>query len=127
MKALAITLSVVALLVLAAHFLRADNRFFMLLSLALIATLALRRPWVRRVLQVALAFGAVEWLRVAYDRCEMRQLHGEPWVRMAVILGSVAVVTALAALSLESRAMRAHFGEPRTQEPAGEADPAPGG
>ena len=109
MKALAISLSVLSLLVLAAHFLRANVPFLVLVCLALIGLFTVRRPWARRTLQIALAFGALEWLRVMLNLAEMRQLKGEPWERMAIILGSVAVVAALAALALEARAMKAYF------------------
>lgn len=110
MRPLAITLAVLSLLTLAAHFLRSSNLFFVIVCVVLIGFFWVRAGWARRTLQIALAFGALEWLRVAMDIGEMRQLHGEPWVRMAVILGSVALVAGLAALALESRQMKVHFG-----------------
>jgi hypothetical protein len=121
MKALTITLSVVALLVLAAHFMRASNPILMLLSLGFIGGFSVRRPGVRRALQVALALGAVQWVWIAMNLAEVRLRRGEPWERMAIILSCVAVLTGVAALLLESKAMKAHF-DGRSRAPARDAE-----
>ena len=44
-----------------------------------------------------LLLGAFEWLRTLAGILEMRRVLGQPWQRMAVILGAVALVTALSA------------------------------
>jgi hypothetical protein len=43
----------------------------------------------------------------------MRAAMGQPYTRLLVILGGVALVTALAALALRTRTARDHFGSPR--------------
>lgn len=52
-----------SLLVLAAHFYRAQMLALSVLSMVLMALLWLRRGWVPVLLQLALALGALEWLR----------------------------------------------------------------
>lgn len=109
---------VLSLVVLAAHFLRWGQTPLMIVSLALIALLAVPRRWAARTVQAALLLGAVFWVRTLVLMTRMRTEHGGPVVRMAVILGSVAAFTAASALVFRSRRARGRFrlngaGEPR--------------
>lgn len=104
-------LAVLASLVLAAHFLRraagaGDPILYLpvLVALALPLLLVAKRAWATTVLRVALLLGAVEWVRVALVLYQSRRAMGAPAGRMLVILGSVALVTALAALLVRGRA-----------------------
>jgi hypothetical protein len=97
-------------LVLAAHFLRAGNSTLLLASLSLIALIFLRRAWAARAFQVGLLLGTLEWLRTLLLLVAMRRQAGEPFVRLAIILGAVAVVTGASAVVLQTRALRQHFG-----------------
>ncbi len=63
MTGLGLTLTLLSLLVLGAHFLRAGQTGLVAAALALAALAFLRRPWVRRGLQVALLAAAVIWAR----------------------------------------------------------------
>jgi hypothetical protein len=101
---------VLSILVLGAHFLRYGNSIGVLVALLLIALLFLRRPWVARLMQVVLVLGTLEWLRTMYELGHIRALHGQPYGRMLVILGVVAVVTLLAALLFESKTLRQVYG-----------------
>ena len=86
-------------LLLAAHFLRAGDLPLVLLALLVPALLWVRRPWAPRVVQAALGLGALEWVRTLWAALAQRQAAGEPWLRMALILGGVALFTALSALA----------------------------
>ena len=101
---------VLSILVLGAHFLRYGNSIGVLVALLLIALLFLHRPWVARMMQVVLVLGTIEWLRTMYELGHIRALHGQPYGRMLVILGVVAVVTLLAALLFESKTLRQVYG-----------------
>ena len=81
--------------------------------LRLLALLFVRARWAWVSLQVALAIGALEWLRTAWEFASMRAAMGQPYTRLLVILGGVALVTALAALVLRTRTAREHFRSPR--------------
>jgi hypothetical protein len=87
-----------ALLLLSAHFYRGGTYVLAAASFALIAFVFVSRPWAARVLQVLLFAGALEWLRTAWVLAEHRAAMGQPYLRMVVILGAVAAVTAIAAL-----------------------------
>ena len=96
-------------LLLAAHFSRADNFPLVLISLLAPLLLLLKRPWVARAFQVALVVGALEWVRSLLAIAHTRQALGEPWLRMAVILGVVALVTASSALVFQTKALKTRY------------------
>jgi len=96
-------------LLLAAHFSRHGLTLLMPVALAVPAVLLVRRPWVPRVMRAVLLVAALEWVRTGIVLGQARVAAGEPWVRMAVILGAVAGVTAASALVFRNRAVRAHY------------------
>jgi hypothetical protein len=98
-----------ALLLLAAHFYRADWMWLAALCGALTLLLAVPRPWAARTLQVALVLGAFEWLRTLAAFASTRMALGQPYLRLALILGAVAAFTLLAAWVFQHRALRARF------------------
>lgn len=104
-----------ALVLLAAHFYRAAAWPWLLATLALLPLLALRRAWVPRVLQGALLAGAAEWLWTAALLAQQRLALGQPWLRMALILGAVALLTLGAALVFRSAGLKARFGSAQAQ------------
>jgi len=102
-------LPLLALLLLAAHFYRADWLAPAAVSIALIPLLAVPRWWAARTLQLALVLGALEWLRTLAVFAAMRVAVGQPVLRLAVILGAVAAITLLAAWTFQHRTLRARF------------------
>ena len=82
---------ILSILLLAAHFFRAGDNFYMLTLLILLPLLLIKKSWVPWLLQVALVLGAVEWLRTLMFVAQMRIEFGMPWARMAIILGAVDV------------------------------------
>lgn len=101
---------VLAGVVLAAHFYRADHLVGVAASVALVGLAFVRRPWAARLVQVALVLGALEWLRAMATFAAVRITLGQPYVRMVLILAAVSLLTALAALVFERRAMRERYG-----------------
>ena len=91
---------VLSALVLAAHFYRSGN---LVLAGAVAASpllLLVRKNWVVAAIQVALFVAAAEWVRTALAIASERAVLGQPSTRMFLILGSVAVLTALSAIPL---------------------------
>ncbi|MCU0764817.1 MAG: hypothetical protein MUF32_02035 [Burkholderiaceae bacterium] len=99
-----------ALLLLAAHFYRADWLAPALLSAALTLLLAVPRAWAARAVQLALVAGAIEWLRTLAAIVALRMATGQPYLRLVLILGGVAAFTLLAAWVFQHRTLRARFG-----------------
>jgi hypothetical protein len=105
-----LVLPALALLLLAAHFFHARAGFVAALCILLVALLFVPRAWAARIVQVVLAAGAVEWVLTAYTLAHSRMQHGEPYLRLLVILGAVAVFTAVAAALFQHPTLRARFG-----------------
>lgn len=113
MVALYLVPVILSLLILGAHFLRARNPVLLLAVLAMLALLGWRRRWVALSAQVVLVLGAIVWIFTLAALVERRIAAGEPAGRMAIILGSVALVTALSALVFRTRRLRRWYtGEP---------------
>ena len=102
--------TILSLLVLGAHYLRSGPYLFVLILLGLPFLLFIKKAWVARLMQVVLILGALEWIRTTYNLIVERQLFGEPWTRMAIILGTVAAVAAASAFSFQSKALKERYG-----------------
>ena len=89
--------ALLALLLLGAHFLRFGQLALVLLYLILLAPLFVPRPWPQALVRWALALGALVWLWTLAGGVRTRLAFGEPWLRLAFILGAVAAFTAWAA------------------------------
>jgi hypothetical protein len=108
LRLLAVILSALAL---GAHFYRANSLFFAVISVLILPLLFYRRPWVARLTQVFLVFGALEWVRTVFSLIAQRNALGIAWLRMAVILGGIALFTGVSALIFNfSRAIKERYG-----------------
>jgi len=108
---------VLAFGVLAAHFYRAYAWVPFGITIGLLPLLLVRAPWAARVLQGALVLGALEWLRTAAVLIAMRQSMGQPWTRLAIILGVVALATGACALLFQWRPVRERFAMVKADQP----------
>ena len=99
----------ISFLLLAAHFLRAGQTIVVVILLAMLFLLFLKKYWVPWVIQVVLLLGAVEWLRTLMSVAQVRIGMDMPWMRMAVILGVVALFTVLSCLVFRSQALRDRY------------------
>lgn len=99
----------IALLVLAAHFVRAQLMLPAIACVALVAMLAVPRAWAARAVQIALVAGAIEWVRTLAMLLAARMAMGQPHLRMTLILGVVALLTLASALVFRSRALRSRY------------------
>ncbi|MEG1834041.1 MAG: hypothetical protein RR240_11955 [Burkholderiaceae bacterium] len=100
---------VLSLLVLAAHFYRASVMPLAALSIAVAFLLLVPRAWAARAVQIALLLGALEWLRTLASLAAERMSWDQPWLRMAAILGVVALLTAASALVFRARRLREQY------------------
>ena len=100
---------IVSLLLLGAHFYRAGHTVLTVSCIAMPLLLFLRQPWIPRLFQAILVLGALEWLRTLYVFASMRIAFEHPWTRLAVILGAVAVFTALSGWVFRSAGLRSRY------------------
>ncbi len=93
----------------AAHFSRANQNGLAIVCLLLPLLLLIKRRWVAKIFQVLLFIGAIEWIQTTLRIVHIRQMQGDAWTRLVIILGSVALFTALSALVFESQKMKQRF------------------
>jgi hypothetical protein len=109
-----------SLLLLAAHLLRWCGPVGAIIALAAAVLLAIPQRWAARIVQILLVLAALEWVRTGLAALSYRQATGEPWLRMVIIIGAVAVFTAASALVFQSRTLRDRYGlSGRESEPPG--------
>lgn len=118
MIALLLLPAALSLIVLGAHFLRAGNLVMVVLVLVLLGLLGARRSWAARTVQIALLLGAVEWARTLVALAAWRSQAGEPMLRLVLILGGVALWTALSALLFQAPRLRTRYGLARAGDSA---------
>lgn len=98
--ALRVTPLVLSAAVMAAHFFREANYGFVVFALIAPLLLITRERWAVVAVQLLLGVAAIEWIRTALSIAHERAAFGAPTTRMFVILGSVALFTAISALPL---------------------------
>lgn len=98
-----------SLLILAAHFSRINVLPLTILSILFVGLLFWRNKWVPRLIQLSLILGAAEWTRIIYVYIEQRNVTGEDWQRLAIILGGVALFTLLSALMFETKVLKENY------------------
>jgi hypothetical protein len=101
---------VVSLVILAAHVFRAGSYVLVVLLLAVLALMAVRRRWVARTVQIVLFLGAVEWLMTLAELAFWRAAAGQPFVRLVAILAPVAIFTGASAFVFRVEALRRLYG-----------------
>ncbi|MFZ5518864.1 MAG: 4Fe-4S binding protein [Candidatus Zhuqueibacterota bacterium] len=100
---------ILSALLMAAHFSRAEQHGLVAVSLMALFLLMLRQRWVAIVIQALLAAAAIEWVRTALRIIQARQEVGEPWTRLAIILGAVALFMLLSAGVFRFRGLRERY------------------
>jgi len=94
---------------LAAHFSRAGLLPLMILSVLLPFLLLIRKSWVARSMQILLLLGAAEWIRAMFGYIEIRKEIGDDWGRLAIILVTVALLTACSGLVFRGKSLKQRY------------------
>ena len=100
---------IISFLTLAAHFYRADLFVLSFLSLLIPLSLAIKKSWIAKLLQLLLLAGFFEWLRTLWILADERYTRGEPWLRLTIILGIVAMFTLSSALIFKNNTVKEYF------------------
>ena len=94
---------------LTAHFSRTNLFPLVIVSLILPFLLLIRKAWVARGIQIGLLLGAAEWIRSMFGYIEVRKAIGDDWGRLAIILVSVAILTACSGLVFRGKSLRIRY------------------
>ncbi len=95
MSILTLTLSLLSLALLAAHSLRFGDMGMMAFYFGLMGLYFTRQAALRWVVAAVLLHGAWVWTSASIDMVLFRQYAGQPWIRLAMIMGGVIFVTLL--------------------------------
>jgi len=96
-------------LIMYAHFSRAGQNEIAIVCLLLLGLLFIKKQWVARLFQVLLVAGMFVWIHTIIQFVQMRQAGDKPWLRLAIILGAVALFTGLSALVFEGKALKKRY------------------
>ena len=100
---------ILSLLILGAHFSRDNMTILMVISLALPFLLFVKKAWIPKLFQIALILGALEWLRSLYFYIQTYEENGQSWIKLLMIIGGVALFTALSALVFNSKCLKEKY------------------
>ena len=109
MNAIRLIPLILSFLLLGAHFYRSGQVVLSGLCVLILLLLFLRKSWVPRMFQLLLILGSLEWLRSLYFFAAMRIAWDQPWMRLAIILGAVALFTALSGLVFKNNKLRSYY------------------
>ena len=109
MNALRLFPVIFSFLILSAHFSRSGLPLFSLIFLIIPFLLLIKQVWVVRLIQIILIVGSIEWIRTLIIYINGRQAIGEPYFRLIIILGIVALFTGLSALVFRNKALKKHY------------------
>lgn len=96
-------------LITSAHFYRHYNYPLMIVSILVPLLLLIKKRWVLIVIQLFALAGAGVWIYTIVIIADERMRSGEPWIRMAVILGGVALFTLLSGLLLNLKKVKENY------------------
>lgn len=99
----------ISAILMGAHFVRAGHMALTVLCVLAPWLLLVRHPAAARLVQVGLALAAAEWVRTLAGLATAREAAGEPWGRMAAILGAVALFTLASAAVFSTGALRERY------------------
>jgi len=109
MNALRLFPVIFCFLILSAHFSRAGLSLLSLIFLLIPFLLLIKQVWVVRTIQILLIFGSIEWIRTLFMYVNERQINGEPYIRLVIILGTITLFTGLSALSFRNQALKKRY------------------
>ena len=96
-RSVGIVAAVISGVLIAAHFLRAGIHPLVVLGLVFPWLLLAGTRFATRTVQILLVLAAAEWVHTLLVIAAQRHADGQPWLRMALILGGVALFTLLSA------------------------------
>jgi NAD-dependent dihydropyrimidine dehydrogenase PreA subunit len=109
MRKLLLTLTALSLLLLAAHFLRYGEWGLCAAVVSFMGLTFSRLAWIRWIVIAVLAGGVIVWVDTGMDLINMRLAVGQPWGRLGLIIGSIAIVTAVTGSMMLTENGQKHF------------------
>lgn len=93
-------------LILSAHFSRGDLFVLSIICLLIPLLLFIKQVWIVRLIQIVLIVGSMELIRSMFHYINERQILGEPYTLLIIIMVSVALFTGLSALVFKNQSLK---------------------
>ncbi len=94
----------------AAHLGRANMFILQYISLLIPFFLFWKNKIAARTIQIFLIIYGFEWIRTIFHYAQIREASGESWLRLAIILGVVALLNFATALVFRTKSMKERYG-----------------
>ena len=101
--------SIISLLLLSTHFSRSNMPLLSVLFIIIPFLLFIKKQWIVRFIQIVLIVGTFEWIRSTFYYVNQLQELGEPYVRLVIIIGVVALFTGLSALVFKNKKLKEFY------------------
>jgi hypothetical protein len=102
-------LLILSFVILGAHFLRSGNWLVMVICVLAPLLLIVRKRWSLLVVQLFAYVGAGIWINTALVLSRKRIIAGAPWGRLVLIMGLVALFTALSGYLLNAPGVKEKY------------------
>ncbi len=100
---------ILSFIFLGAHYFRAGNTMSTVFVLCIPLLLLIKKSWSLFLVQFLTYVGAILWVNIAVIFIRQRWIIDEPWLRMSMILGVVALFTLWAGLLLNSKKIYSRY------------------
>lgn len=97
-------------LLMAAHLGRANMFILQYISLLIPFLLFWKNKISARAIQLFLILYGFEWIRMIFYYARIREAKGEDWLRLAIILGVVALLNFATVLAFRTKSMKERYG-----------------
>ena len=97
-------------LLMAAHLGRANMFILQYISLLIPFLLFWKNKISARAIQLFLILYGFEWIRMIFYYARIREPKGEDWLRLAIILGVVAILNFATVLAFRTKSMKERYG-----------------
>ena len=104
-----IILLIISYLLLAAHFLREGEMILTIACLFIPFLLFIKKRWSLTVVQIFTYGGVLVWIQTLFLLVNARLNMGESWMRMAIILGVIILLTLTSGLLLNSNQFKKNY------------------
>ncbi|MEN8251397.1 MAG: hypothetical protein ABFS32_20880 [Bacteroidota bacterium] len=100
---------ILCFILMAAHLSRANMMILSVVCLVIPFILIWKSKISARVIQVALIIGGLEWIRTLIYYAQIRLENDQPWLRLAIIIGVVAIFNFLTPMVFRTKSMKERY------------------
>ena len=101
--------AILSLLLLSAHFSKVGIPILSVVFLIIPFLLLIKKQWVSQLIQIVLILGFFEWIRAIFYYVHQRLEIGEPYLRLVIIIGVVALFTGLSTLTFRNKKLKERY------------------